>query len=514
MDSDLSFRPLRFVAVLFACLLFASSARAEDPSTPIGAGTVLFDFEAEADVAAWSNIDVYALREAEAKASYDAAAKAAADPSKVKPYRPLVQPAKEPEVKIERTTEGATSGKHALKLTFAGGRMPTISTRSPLDDWRPYKTFSADVTADRTCMVVFRVMTGTGKYGTGWNEGCSRWEFAARVEPGKNTVVTDAPHRLWNAIFNKDVRTFEIYIYQPHEGETITIDNIRLSTEKPRTVSPFKDPCSEGLLKPFVPAGRYKVLGTDLEVRDVDDLADRLKDKWVKPENKTVEQVEGDIRADYEKIRKGRPKAVLVMLRDGQKGYDRADPDKAFAGWEDACTPSHVPMALTLGCFANNGRGGSVELSSRYRPAFLRVDLSSIPRDARILSARLILVRASEPGKDWDAKPTLFAAEPCNRPWKEVEVNVFEYAHDRFWNQYAAMDWGDDGDRTAVFLAYGPPGGKASSWDFTEAVRYWTDGKHPNNGFIPYCPGLQILSRECAQVENRPCLAVIYEPKP
>ncbi|HUW58821.1 MAG TPA: hypothetical protein VMZ92_19445, partial [Planctomycetota bacterium] len=121
-------RSVFLFSVLTVVTLGVSTAQAEE--------MVLFDFETEADVAAWSNIDVYALREAEAKAAYDAAAKAAADPDKVKPYKPLVQPPKEPEVKIEWTTEGATSGKHALKLTFAGGRMPTISTQSPLDDWR------------------------------------------------------------------------------------------------------------------------------------------------------------------------------------------------------------------------------------------------------------------------------------------------------------------------------------------------------------------------------------------
>jgi len=498
-------RLIGFVSLAAAFMVFLTTGHAAAEEA------MLFDFEDQADVAAWSNIDVYALREAEAKAAYDAAAKAAADPDKVKPYKPLVLPAKEPEVKIEQATEGATSGKHALKLTFAGGRMPTVSTKSPLDDWRPYNAFQADVTASRTCLVVFRVMSETSKYGSGYNDGCSRWEFAARVEAGKNTVTARAPKQLWNNVRNQDVRTVQIYIYQPHEGESITVDNIRLSTEKPQTVAPFDDALA-------VPPGKYRVLGTDLEVRDANELADTFKDKWVKPEDRTVEQVEADVRAEYEKIKADHPRAVLAVLREGQKGYDAGDPEKAFVGWQDAGTPSHGPMGLNMSCFGNAGKRGAIETCFRNRPGLLRCDLSSIPKGAQILAARLIVVRSSEIGDGWKTKPTMFVVEPCNLPWNEVEVNVFEYAHDKFWNQYAAMSWGDDADCTAVLLAHGPGRGGACDWDFSHAVRYWTTDAHPNHGFIlygapKYVDYLNIFSRECGNIAKRPAVMVIYEPK-
>jgi hypothetical protein len=476
---------------------------------------MLFDFEDEAEVKAWSDIDIYALREVEAKATYDAAPKAAPDPAKLAPYKPLVQPAKEPSVKIEWTTEGASSGKRAMKLTFAGGRMPTIATKPPIDDWRPYKSFRVTVTAPRTCMVVFRVMAETSKYGTGYSEGVSRWEFVARCEAGKNTLVTPCPRA--NVLWNK-IKSFEIYMYTPREGESITVDGICLSTEQAQETSPFNDALVTPTNKYFVPAGKYKVLGTDLEVRDVNDLADKLKDKWTKPEDKTVEQYEADFRAEYEKIRKDHPKAVLVTLRDGQKGYDPADPEKAFAGWQDAGTPSHLPMGLTVACFSNSGKGGDIETCFRNRPGFLRVDLSSIPKGSGVLAARLIVARGGAIGNNWETKPTMFVVEPCNRPWKEYEVNVFEYAKDCFWNEYAAETWGEGGDCDAVLLAHGPSGGKASSWDFAEAVRYWTDGKHANNGFIlygspNYVDYLHAATRECPVVANRPAVMVIYEPR-
>ncbi len=80
------------------------------------------------------------------------------------------------------------------------------------------------------------------------------------------------------------------------------------------------------------------------------------------------------------------------------------------------------------------------------------------------------------------------------------------------------MTWGEDGDCDAVFLAHGPAGGKTCSWDFAEAVKYWTDGKHANNGFILYGAGkyvdyLHIRTREVKEIKDRPCVAVIYETK-
>ena len=232
----------------------------------------LFDFEEADSVNSWSNIDLHVLREAEAKAAYDAALKASADPSKVPAYKPLPAAAKEPAVKIEWTTEGAARGQHAMKLTFAGGRMPTISVPAPLDDWRPYKGFAADVTASRTCIVVFRAMVAASKYGTAYVEGCSRWEFAARLSAGKNTVVAprrqgaeQSPDKVWN-----NVRTFQIYMLQPKEGEVITIDNIRLLKTTPKTTSAYNEDTQW-------PKEGFRVAGTELVVKNADDLGEQAQ---------------------------------------------------------------------------------------------------------------------------------------------------------------------------------------------------------------------------------------------
>lgn len=476
--------------------LTAATAAAEDH--------VLFDFKEPGCDRAWSNVDIYALRQAEAKTEAEARAKAGQPVATL----PAALPA-EPPVRIDRSDQGAGGGRYALKLTFAGGQFPTVSAKSPLADWRPYKSFRAEATASRTCLLVFRAMARTSRYGTSYADGCSRWEFAARLEAGRNTLVAPVPpyaEQLW-----KDVHTVQIYMYQPKPGEVVCVDHIRLSTEAAPAASPFTSTL-------LVPPGKYKVSGTDMEVKDVDELADKLKDRRVEPQDKTVDQVEAGIRAQYEQLKKAHPKAVLVMLREGQAGYDRDHPDKPFAGWADAGTPSHLPMALTLACFANSGRSEEIETCFRQRPGFLRVDLSSIPRGADVLGAWLVVVRSWNPGDQWKTKPTMFVAEPCNRPWREYEVNVFEYAADKFWKDYAALSWGDEGDCTPLLLAHGPAGGRTCSWDFTQAVRYWTDGKHVNNGFIlygspKYVDYLHIHTRECHEPQNRPGLAVVYEPR-
>ena len=441
---------------------------------------VLFDFETEADLAAWSFLKLE-----------DAKLPGAGDP----------------EVKLSLSTEGATSGRKALKLTFAGGRTPTITTSSPVADWTRYRAFRADVTASRTCLVVFRALNETSKRGRSYNEGVSRWEKAARVEKGANTVVGFMPR---GKGYQKVV-TFEIYMVNPKPGESITVDNIRLDTVRPKVATPFT-----GGRRRL--AEKFKVLGTNLEVWDVNELADKLKDTWTKPEDRSAAEVEATFRAEYEKIKTGHPKAVLVMLRDGQKGYDPAQPDKPFAGWTDAGTPSHLPMGLTLACFRNAGKSARIETCFRNRPGFLRVDLSSIPAGAKILAARLIVVRAVNIGSGWETKPTMFAVEPCRRAWKETEVNVFEYAKDRFWSDYGAGTWGEDGDCTAVILAHGPSNGVASSWDFTHAVRWWTTDGHANHGFIlhgapKYVDYLNIVTREHTDIGKRPAVMVVYEPK-
>jgi hypothetical protein len=91
-------------SALFLPLAFVAAKA--DPATPVE--KMLYDFEEPADLKAWSNLELPDARD------------------------------KEPPVKIEFVAENATSGKRCLKLTFAGGRWPTVTTAQVLD--RPAAT--------------------------------------------------------------------------------------------------------------------------------------------------------------------------------------------------------------------------------------------------------------------------------------------------------------------------------------------------------------------------------------
>jgi hypothetical protein len=155
----------------------------------------------------------------------------------------------------------------------------------------------------------------------------------------------------------------------------------------------------------------------------------------------------------------------------------------------------------------------------RHRSPLMRVDLSSIPAGANILAAKLLIVRANEKVQDDhdpQKKPTMWVVEPCNRPWEEYEVNAFEYAKDKFWKAVGGMHWGNDPDFLPIFLAHGPGQGRVNTWDFTEAVRFWTSGKHANHGFMLHGDSHDYMighSREAKNVHDRPAVLVIYEPK-
>ena len=98
---------------------------------------VLFDFGEETDLRAWANLELPGAKE------------------------------KEPPAKLELSTEHVKSGKRSLKITFAGGTWPTITTTQVLDDWLPYQTFLADVTVSRPCIVGFTALQEKSKRGDG-----------------------------------------------------------------------------------------------------------------------------------------------------------------------------------------------------------------------------------------------------------------------------------------------------------------------------------------------------------
>lgn len=401
--------------------------------------------------------------------------------------------------KDPRAAVAIAPGK-ALQITYAGGRWPAVGTSAVPEDWTPWKTFAADVTVTRACLVGFQAVQESSKRDDGWDGLISRWSRTFFLQPGKNELRGSLEDPSGNGYglnpkkYGK-VTALEIIFYTPHQGESMLVDNIRLLRVK--TPPPPK-------------TARFKVSGTDLEVANIQELAKKLKPGWVKPEPRTVDQVEADFKAQVEKLKAEHPKVVLASFREGENG---------FTGWRDAHMNSHGPDTNTEGRAKNTGPNETNEAFMRHRSTMHRVELSSIPAGSTILAARFILVAADatfEKGRDPMVDANLWVVEPCNRPWVENELNAYEYAKDKFWKAVGGMDYGDDPDFHPVFLAHGPGGAPVSTWDFTEAVKFWTDGKHENHGFMLHGDSFHYMGRafmrEAKEVRNRPALLVAYEP--
>ena len=464
------------VAVLSLC----SSAGAEDK--------VLFDFEDYAAVKDWAPLAIEGSK---------------------------LPGAKEPAAKMELTTEGATSGKRALKVTFDGGVWPTITTTAvPVsENWvvLKFQAFKADVTVSRTCLVGFRVLMENRKRDDGHT-----WAVTLLCKPGRNEI-SQALGGWWTGMTGPSadgknpgdgkITGIDFFMYCPHPGESVLVDNIRITADRlpqdKRTTS-------------------FKVLGTDLVVKDVTDLGKKLKDQWKAPVEKPIDAVEAEFKAKLDALKAAHPKAVLAILRDGEKGFDPAVPDKVFKGWSMRYMNSHGPDSNIVARASNSKGWGAIEVFMRHRSPMMRVDLSSIPAGAEVLAAELVLTRNGpvDPAKSGCFKPNMFAAEAANRPWVDAEVNAYEYAKDKFWKTVGGMIpesyEGDDPDFLPLFIAHGPSTGVVNTWDFTDAVKLWTSGKQPNCGFFMHGDAVDLVmtfSPEAKEVTQRPTVMVIYEPK-
>jgi hypothetical protein len=459
-------------------LLIAVPVAAADPK-PTAGDRVLFDFEDAAEAAAWVPVT---------------AGKAA-----------------EPAPKVERAAEHASTGRHSLKVTFAGGTWPTVGTTRVPEDWTPWATFWAEVTVARPCVIGFTVMQEGSKRGGDWDGAVSRWCTTAILTPGTHSLSAPLHPNEWSAIRPKlengrvlgKCVSLEFFAYEPKDGDAVFIDNIRLTAVK----EPHAEPKTE-----------FRVLGTELTVTGVQDLGKRLAGQWKQPEPMTAARAEAAFRERFAGLKKAHPKAVLAVFRDGESGYDPRDPAKKYAGWADAYWSSHGPDSMTAERAANFGKSATQEVFMRHRSPLFRADLTSIPKGAVILAAEFLLVRAGQPGKEQHPnQPNMWVAEACNRPWVEAEVNAYRYAKEKFWKAYGGMHWaGIDSDFLPVYLAHGPGREGCNVWDFTEAVRFWTDGKHANYGFMLHGDSkdwFKAYFREAERAADRPALLVAYEPR-
>jgi hypothetical protein len=453
------------------------------------------------------------------------------DEAAAKDWTPMKLPEVEkeqPAAKVEivpapKAKDDAGPAGKCLKITFDGGDWPTVgTTKIPVQgNWKQFQTLKADLTVDRPSVAYFRIYQGKP------DEKQPRWERTMNLLPGRNDVTLLIRHGIGSMDPGKgDATAFVIGTFQPDKGQTLLVSNVRLSTDWPAPkvlgwYSPYNhDGYSAAAARDYARTGtvpKFKVLGTDLEVESLPDLAKRFKDKWVKPGPRTIEQVEAEFKAEFDRFKKDHPKAVLAILRDGEKGWDPANADKAYEGWKVVYLNCHGPSGPNRGREITPSLGDTVEVFMRHRSVLMRTDLASIPKGTKILAARLVVTRAGAADLKVPEKPNMWVTEPCNREWDEASANCYFYAKGKHWKGVSGLYYGEDPDFLPVFLSHGPAGGGAVSvWDFTEALKFWLDGKHANHGFFLHGDSndyMRMYTPKSKNPKERPAVMVIYETK-
>jgi len=426
----------------------------------------------------------------------------------------------DPAPSIQIVAETAAAGRKGLKLTFDGGNWPVAATKKILveGNWKEFATLKADLTVDKTLVAWFGVLQGRPDE----KGNQARHQRSMILQPGRNemTLLLHAGIGAMDPA-KGEVTSFIVGAFRPEKGQVLFVENVRLSADWPPPkitgwYSPYNhDGYSSAVAREYQrlqASPKFKVLSTDLEVSDCSDLAKRLKDKWTLPEEKTIEQVENDFKAEFEKLRAVHPKAVLAILRDGEKGYDPANPDKGYAGWKFVYVNCHGPDGPNSGRENTPAQHETVEAFMRHRSPLLQADLTSIPKGSSILAARFVVTRRT-------AKPqklNLWVAEPCNRNWDDGSANCYSYAPGKHWKTVSGLYYGEDPDFWPVFLMYGPAAGVVNVWDFTEGLKFWTEGAHENHGFFFYGDSADYMSMFTPRAKDpkvRPAMMVIYLPK-
>ena len=485
----------------------------------------IHSFALSAMVAGWLALCAAHSVVAEDKILFDFAA-----PSSVHDWVPVRLPelkTDQPAPSIEIVPAGDAVG-NCLQITFAGGDWPAIGTRKIAvpGNWAAYETLKAVLVVDRPSVAYFRICQG--KPDEKGNQ--PHWEKTMILMAGRNEVTLIIRHGLGVLDPGRgDVTSMVIGMFQPEKGQSLRVGNVRLSPDwpPPHMTDPFlawyspynHDGYSAAVAREYQrtrAVTRFKVLGTDVEVGNSRELAEKLKAKWTVPEPKTIEQVEAEFKARLDKIRQSRPKAVGAVLRDGEKGWDPADPDKVYTGWKVVYLSCHGPDGPNPGRERTPTLYDTVEAFMRHRSVLMQADLSSIPKDATILAARLVVTRSLGSDLKPPAKPNLWVAEPCNRDWDAASANCYCYAKGKYWKAVSGLYYGEGPDFWPVFIAHGPAGdGAVTVWDFGEAVKFWFDGRHANRGFFLYGDSNDYMLMYTPQVKDiklRPALMVVYEP--
>jgi len=105
----------------------------------------------------------------------------------------------------------------------------------------------------------------------------------------------------------------------------------------------------------------------------------------------------------------------------------------------------------------------------------------------------------------------------CRRDSYEASANCYYYAQGKHWKGVSGLYYGEDPDFWPGFIAHRPSGGGAvSTWEFTEAVKFWFDGQHANHGFFLYGDSndyMRMYTPRVKDIKLRPAIMVVYDPK-
>ncbi|NQZ60381.1 MAG: hypothetical protein HRT88_23280, partial [Lentisphaeraceae bacterium] len=372
-------------------------------------------------------------------------------------------------------------------------------------------------TLSRDALVCFRVMQEKSTRDNGWYGYTGRFERTALLKKGSSTLIA-ALRQKRDQKFDPQqgkVMRFEIILHDAKPGDSIYIDNVRLSA----SAMPLKNLPISQIGGNFPNRGhRLTVLGTDLKVKNLAELATKLAPKWQEPRQRSIQQVEADFREKYKQILKNKPKAKMVIFRDGQTGFDTNKTEDVYAGWRDTYITCHEPESmLTVAGVVNHGKKPLQEIFMRHRTGLMKADFSSVPQGSKVLAANFVLCRTKkfEPSRSHKV-PNMWVMEACNRPWIETEANAFQYARHKYWQNFSGRAWeGSNPDSLPLFIGHGPGQGQVNTWDFIHAMKRWIEQDEPNHGFWVYADSkdwlLEAHFRESSQVDLRPAIMLIYE---
>ena len=483
--------PVRKLGFLLTAILAFPTMAAEIPDA------VLFDFK-PSDVAAWEPVRLAAA----------------------KPDAPMPAP------KVELSPFNPITGQASLQITFSGGQWPTVGTTViPIKGtWKEFQTLKAELTVDKAAIAYI----GIGQGDQDAKGLKPQWEKTLFLRPGRNAVDLTIRHGLGRTVIDPkagEITSFIIGMFQPEAGQVLRVGNVRLSREWPAPqVTGWYSPYNHDGYSAWAAADYertkavppFKVLGTDMTVPSYIELSKSLKEAWKPPVETTIDQVEANFKAGFAELKKAHPNAVLAILRDGETGFDPANPQKTYAGWKLAYLSCHGPDGPNAGRELPKSNVETVEAFMRHRSVLVQADLSSIPKGSTILAARLVITRVVRPDLKPISKANLWMTEPCNRDWDPEGATCYYYAKGKPWKAVSGLYYGEDPDFYPVLLSHGPGSAPVNVFDFTEGLKFWVEQGHENHGFFFYGDSgdyMLIYTQKHKEIRQRPAILVVYAPK-